>query len=127
MSVNVNNQAVFFQNFTASFVSGGVIEYTTAGLIPSNSIGNRVFALTMSGRLRRPLPGNVKGRYEILLDFSKVDSSYQIRLEQPIDGQLSIGRKMYNANSVMEYDAREVSTKRLLRLFINPRDATELQ
>jgi len=108
---DLNNIAYFFQQFTATFPNhDGSVRYATAGVIPSNSIGNRVLALVFEGLLEP----NESATYQIVWDFSNVASDRTIALEGPLQGQFNLRCHTWNANRVLSYDASRISEKILM-------------
>ena len=92
------NLAFYFQNFTTT-PSNGSIDYSTAGVIPSNSISNRVVAITISGTL---FPQDTN-QYTFVLDFTNVQSQRQINLEGPIDGVVTLCKKTFDISDLVTY------------------------
>lgn len=100
IGMSQQNLAFYFQDFTSS-LDFGSINYTTAGVIPSNTIDNRVFVFTVSGTFDcLPQDENV---YTLILDFTNVRTERQITLEGPVDGNLNVCSKTYNASSLVSY------------------------
>lgn len=76
-----NNLSYYFQNYTVTFTKEtGSINFSTAGVIPSNVVGKRVAVLQAQGSIMK----TDDGIHEIVYDFSKVQSPYNIILEGPV-------------------------------------------
>jgi len=92
------NLAFYFQKFTITLTHGSV-QYTTAGILPSNSVLNRVAFLTVSGTL---FPQDTD-TYTLVFDFTEVQSGRNISLEGPIDGMVTFCKKTFDATEVLRY------------------------
>lgn len=113
--MSLQNIAFYFQNYQVYFRnSTGTIQYSTVGLIPSQTIAQRVANLEMQGSLH---PTNEP--HEIVFDFSNVKSPYNLHLEGPLEGQFNYKCKTKNANKYIKYDQSELFTNRILKLFID--------
>lgn len=96
--MSANNLPYYFQEFTSS-LRNGIIEYTTAGIIPTNSLNNRACPLTVSGSL---FPSD-SGVYEFTFNFQNVETERQLSLEGPIDGTFTLDSKIFVASQVLSY------------------------
>lgn len=96
------NIAFYFQDFTNT-LADGIISYTTASVVPSNSVGNRVLVITTRGTFQ----SKQSSIYTMVLDFTNVKSERQISLEGPLQGQLNICGKTLNAQDFVSYELKD--------------------
>lgn len=96
------NQAIYLQKFTNKLTDGEIF-YTTASLVPSNSIENRVLVITTNGSFL----SNGSNTYKMILDFTNVKSKREIILQGPLEGQLNICKKSWNAKHFVSYLFRD--------------------
>jgi hypothetical protein len=68
-------------------------------VIPSNSVLNRVVAITISGVLFEQATTN----YRLVLDFTNVQSERQIELEGPLDGVFTLCKRTFEASDILSY------------------------
>jgi hypothetical protein len=92
------NLAFYFQDFTTTLTNGSV-QYSTACVIPSNTVLNRVVGITISGTL---FPQETN-QYTLVLDFTKVQSGRDINLEGPIDGVVTFCKRTFDASNLLTY------------------------
>ena len=99
-AVTILNNEIDKIDFDSDIKLYGSVLFSTVGVLPTNIRNNRVWNLTINGRLKPDAK-----TYHIYYDFTNVDYKYKsdITFQDKLSGVLTICGKVFDASKILDY------------------------